>query len=112
MHAQLSHQVGSMNIDGFRRNTQITGNFAVTSAVGNQSEDLSLSIGQLTVGVGSRCLATDEFIENLAAFSHLTHSRHDGFVRRTFQQDAINIEVVDGLDEGVRIREKPPKEIE
>ena len=31
---------------------------------------------------------------------------------QTGLSDAINIEVVDGLDEGVRVREKPPKEIE
>jgi len=31
---------------------------------------------------------------------------------QTGLSDAINIEVVDGLDEGTRVREKPPKEIE
>ena len=31
---------------------------------------------------------------------------------QTGLSDAINIEVIDGLDEGTRVREKPPKEIE
>ena len=31
---------------------------------------------------------------------------------QTGLSDAINIEIIDGLDEGVRVREKPPKEIE